>query len=322
MSRMHATPPESTPAAVRHNDREHVGSAYVPSRATAVRTFFILLLAGAVGYGTQVSLDRAIGVLAFVIGLVALYYAIHTDKGAERIRADTHTTLAALQVAVKQLDGVRTSLTTRGVGTFPDYVPLIAQIVASAERSVEVLCDFPAYAAVTSHAKWREYHLALCRCHDRSRVPERDFALTVVCLAASTRRELVEKQFPADAWPRSIQDENVARRLEYFMRQHSPGYQGGTIARDDFLAASEALNEAAEQELDAHVITGLLPLYCWVIDGSTAIFAVASLRGPKTTGDAALVPNEVAFRTDDPVLIDGLTKIVRGYAASAPPPLS
>jgi hypothetical protein len=318
---MPMTPPKLPTADASAEDvRELERPWYVVSRGTAIGGTVVLLAAialAACAIADVVSPDLAIGVFAVFLGVFALFVGIHTDWGAERIRSDTRNTLAEMRHSVEMLDEVRMSLTTRGIGTFPDYVREISDGVRTAESSVDVLCDFPAYAAVTRHDMWRDYHLALCQCRKRSTVPESDFRLTLVCLSESARGKLIDSQFPDDEWEYKNQDREFADRVAAFMRHHTSSREDGHVRHETFIAATKALNVRVEHELDALAVTGILPLYCWVFDENRAIFAVASLRDSTAPKDTAVESNEVAFRTDDPVLIDGLVKIVRRYSRAA-----
>lgn len=70
-------------------------------------------------------------------------------------------TILALILAVWQtrdLINIRNSLSTRYLGGLPDYYPQVIEQIKSAKKSIEILCDFPAYGCFTHPEYWLAYH--------------------------------------------------------------------------------------------------------------------------------------------------------------------
>lgn len=70
-------------------------------------------------------------------------------------------TILALILALWQtsdLKNIRESLSTRYLGGLTDYYPQLIEQIKSAKKSIEILCDFPAYGCFTHPDYWLAYH--------------------------------------------------------------------------------------------------------------------------------------------------------------------
>src|SRR4051794_194335 len=82
-------------------------------------------------------------ITGWIVGLAALvigFFHVHEIR-------KTATELGALQKSLSSdLSTVKSSLSTRFAGSFPDFLDDIIATVNSAQHTLVILCDFPAYA--------------------------------------------------------------------------------------------------------------------------------------------------------------------------------
>jgi hypothetical protein len=258
----------------------------------------------------EVSVDTVLGLVAILAGLVALGVAWKTDK---RVRE----TSEKLTVAAGQLEGVKDDLgqveqglSTHWIGEFPAFLGHVNDVLKSAEESIIVFCDLPAYGVYSGPDAWWEYREIL-----NAKGGKRDFDLHVMCLESPERKKMHEEQFPDDTW------DSTDARLERFYRDHPredvASSQGETTSdREHFLGRLEKVQQEEEKYLGATPINAIMPLYFWVADGKEsddekgvsqrpeAVFALT-----KFTEDA----REIGFRTRDERLIVALRGIYGRY---------
>lgn len=81
-----------------------------------------------------------LAVLAFVIGLVHVIEIrrVMREAKSQADQAKTHT---------NALDEIRRTLSTRLIGTFPEYYEDIAGLLGDAQVKIVVFCDLPAYGS-------------------------------------------------------------------------------------------------------------------------------------------------------------------------------
>lgn len=301
----------------------------------------------------QLTLDTILASAGILLAVWAILLALRTDRHITATLGDVKTTLgkvedvsgaltgaadqlstvrrgvqdvtSALDASATTLSAVEQGLSTRSLGSFPDYVPDIVTVIREAQVSIVVFADLPAYAVFSTPAYWHEYRELL---HDRrlkSTRPDAAFTVRIRCLSASQRRINHAGQFPPSLWntadeplrqrmmapPASVgvhtEDERHAflDRVAAFRANHPlPDDGDGPDSYERFFERLEWVHQQEEQFLAAEAIDETMPLYFWIADDRVAVFALACF-----TAEA----REVGFLTRDPGLIEALKGIFERY---------
>jgi hypothetical protein len=78
-------------------------------------------------------------------------------------------------------DRLEEQLSTHRIGVFPKFLPQIAELLGSAEESIVIFCDFPAYGELSALDAFADY----------AEVVERKASMiSLLCLDEDTRRRL------------------------------------------------------------------------------------------------------------------------------------
>ncbi len=212
-----------------------------------------------------------------------------------------------LRDQIDRLEEVRRALPTQHLGKFPDYMSKIVDIVRSAQKEVVILCDFPAYGALSNPDAFLQY---------RHAIEERaagGVTIEVACLNDGLRAAAIETELEKTAdwksWRRKPKNfEHLQKLLIRHGRHNKPdSVDREDIARllciDDKRTLDETFGSAHRCALGTPV-----PLYLWLVDGSQAVFAIPSFKQRSI---------EHGFYTMDPRLIEGLLDIRSRYLAEA-----
>jgi len=212
-----------------------------------------------------------------------------------------------LRQQIDRLEEVRRALPTQHLGKFPDYMQRIVDVVRQARKSVIILCDFPAYGALSNPEAFREYRHAL---EERS---DGGVTIEVACLNDDLRAAATDAEFPkTEQWPEWRQKETNLDHLQKLLARHGKRAKAETVTREQVI---ELLCAEDKRTLDetfggAHrcQVKNAVPLYLWLVDGSQAVFAIPSFNHRSV---------EHGFYTMDPRLIEGLLDIRARYLADA-----
>lgn len=274
--------------------------------------------------------SEAIAFGGVLVGIIALGFAFKQFK-------DAHNTLTGLQAVDKtlsvtasslggvqtqlgttaqNLDFIRDSLTTVGVGKAPEFVPHIIRTVRAATTHLRILCDHPGYAIFSRPDEFDSYLAALHNARSRP------VDVEIICLDKTHRSELHTDQFSqarTGDWAdwRSKRTELIRRLLERPRLGHfaPDGSAPHSIELPIFLSALEQVHDKVWETMGG---IGLVrrelrerpPIYFWIADEGPAIISFV------TYDDQAI---EVAFRTSDPTLIRALLGIWRHYQGVSSP---
>jgi hypothetical protein len=215
-----------------------------------------------------------------------------------------------------KLGDICQTLSTKYLNAFPQYVPKIAELIDTAQHDLAILCTQPAHAVFSNNQGWWEMKQAL------ERAVRRDVKIDCIFGTPESRRELIAAQF-ADAlhdetsWRAWRDDPENQKRLRVFLDCFAIPQNPADVDRELFQemfeqATSEDLNTTFRSphvsvgEIDSH-----MPLFLWIADGRTAVFATSSL-----------VPVFVsqAFWTPDQILVDAFMATFREFTQRARPP--
>lgn len=216
--------------------------------------------------------------------------------GEQNIVTDEITKIAS------ELDQIQESLSTRYIGKIKDYLPLVVNQIKNAERSISILCDFPAYGYFTDTENYKKYRIAL-----RDKIDNLDISVSLMCLDEFCRRESNLKVLSIaednwEEWKQNQERRNLFQKLGY----SSEGIDN--LRLDDFLNALERVDQemlkvyckgAGVEEVNA-----LLSFDFWLVDGKKAIFAFSTYAG-----DAS----QYGFLTEDEKLISAFADIKERY---------
>ncbi|MEW6130920.1 MAG: hypothetical protein AB1757_28070 [Acidobacteriota bacterium] len=215
-------------------------------------------------------LGLVLAVLAFVVGIWHLreIRQVISEARNQTSEAKSHTTA---------LDEVRRSLSTRYIGQFPEYFPEVVAFLEHAKREIEIFCDYPAYGSFSDPINWLAYRQALER-----KIQQEEVRVNITCLNETSRNKSVIEQFfkPAQTWEEWKQDSGNAKRLEKYLSLHggAPGFEDLTreyflemLKKDEKRTLEVVLAGAKIREIDSYV-----PLYFWIVDRNSAVFAIPS----------------------------------------------
>jgi hypothetical protein len=200
-----------------------------------------------------------------------------------------------------ELDRIQESLSTRYIGTIKDYLPLVVDQIKTAEKSITILCDFPAYGYFTDNDSYKKYRIAI-----RDRI-DNAIKVSLMCLDKNCRADSNRKVL-------SITEENWKgwkQNQEHGNWLHNLGYNNEDIDKlrvEDFLADLESVDQEMLdiycKGADLEDVNALIPFDFWIIDDRKAIFAFSTY-----SGDAS----QYGFLTLDEKLISALKDIKDRY---------
>jgi hypothetical protein len=194
---------------------------------------------------------------------------------------DSHTKV--FQAHESSLDKITRSLTTRLLGTFPEYYENITDLLGEAQEKIVVFCDHAAYGSFSKRNIWKfHYHYILQR-----QLKEQERGVELTCLDQKGRRGLVKDQFfgagkDLEAWKK---DPDFMVKLGETLSAQSEPVRAEELTEDEFENIIEAEEKRTLAELrgagaEIHEISADVPLYFWLIDSGTprarAIFAIPS----------------------------------------------
>jgi hypothetical protein len=249
----------------------------------------------------------ALGISALLFGAIQFRDAKSTIRNLEQISDGLERSTGRVEGLREELASstahLEEQLSTRRAGVFPSFVPKIVDLLRSANKSVLIFCDFPAYGDFSSpHSS--EYAAA---------VEEKGDKVSLLCLGQVERSELASAQIPAEDWNAWLRAHSDALRAFFKRCEPDGNHDYRTIARDALLPI---LDERDTRALDnefaqatVHTTSLVMPLYFWIVDGERAIFSLA----PLLKADAL----EVGFHTTDTDLITALGDIFERYRQSA-----
>jgi hypothetical protein len=244
-------------------------------------------------------------IVALVLSAVAIYFA-------GRQYEDSKELLSNARAHAEKLEAVASALPTRFVGTFPDNLRPIGDLVRTANKSLLVLVDFVGYGYYSNPVAFGAYYKAL-----RQHAIDSKVQLQIICYDKAGRggKDAVENQFPPD----QFEEQRKSHAFQQFYKVHFPALKEPD-KQEDFDRESWEHEEAYRSNLwqngkDTTVtLTGSpLPFLLWLRDGEEAIVSFQNLT---SFGD-------FSFRTTDPSFIDffkaQMTLVSRTGTPYAPP---
>jgi hypothetical protein len=229
-----------------------------------------------------------VALFELALAAVAIYLAFKHSQGLHR--------------TIRDLEEIRDTLTTRYLDQAPKYFGAIVSLIAGAKESIEIICDFPAYGRFTAPAAFIQYSAQL-----RSKL-EAGMAVQITCPDLDGRRDGANSQFGgARNWERQkATDSSFQKKLDEFLKHRKPPVHAADLDYKGFLGLFEAENSKMLDALEGANVSQAgrhIPVLCWIIDKSEAIFAFVSVLGV-----------EHGFYTRDVRFIVALQEMGRKYA--------
>lgn len=241
--------------------------------------------------------EFAFGFFGLILGLWHLIEMRPQVKKLSQLSVSAERHLSTLKL-------VQRELTTQPIGQFPKYLEPIAEMLEHAKREITILCDFPAYGSFSAHHDFIAYRQVIERKIDKG------LDVKIMCLDLPSRNKLFHEQFSEEEknWETWRAKPEINKRIEVILRSHGMDRPADDITFDQFAALLEKdnqrmLNETFVQtkpeEINAHI-----PIYFWIIDDNSAIFAIPSYSKRAV---------EHGFQTLDRNLIIGFKDLMARY---------
>ncbi|MEK6375723.1 MAG: hypothetical protein AABO58_23845 [Acidobacteriota bacterium] len=204
-----------------------------------------------------------------IVGLLLALGTLIYDKIQDRHQ---ETTQECLQTTLEQLTKLQQSLSTRYLGQFPRFVDNIAEELEKAQTSIHIMCDMPAYGAFNAQRGCLRYKQVL------QRKASEGISIELTCLDAKTRRKHEDEQFSEKVWARWQNDEQQKQRVVKFLAaRRTPKPENAD--RETFVKALDELDFIFLKDVfpqTPYEVSIEIPIYLWIIDGTSAIFALPS----------------------------------------------
>jgi hypothetical protein len=243
-------------------------------------------------------------IITIISALVTVVSAILTVSAlllAKKQTGEQNKVTSEITEIANKLARIQESLSTRYIGTIKDYLPLVVDQIKRAEKSITILCDFPAYGYFTDHDSYKKYRIAIMERIDN------DIKVSMMCLdkdcrADSNRKVLSITEGNWKGWKRNREHRNWLHNLDYNNEDIDK------LKVEDFLTALESVDhemlDTYCKGADIEDINALIPFDFWIIDDRRAVFAFSTY-----SGDAS----QYGFFTLDEKLISALNDIKDRY---------
>lgn len=213
----------------------------------------------------------------------------------------------------EKLRQISDSLSTQYIGALPDYYPHVIDLIEGAQKSITVLCDYPAYGCYTNMANWLVYH---DRLRDKSL---KGVALTLICPNARQRSANDRGRYFAaanDNWEKWVGVEENRKHVHEFVRYVSKVDKdissmkfADQPEKHKFFEILQRADEAMLRDCFAdgdrvEQIDAWTPIDFWLVDSKRAVFAFSNYD---------LGMSRYGFSTTDPTLISAFQAVVDNY---------
>lgn len=203
--------------------------------------------------------------------------------------------------ATRILDDLSHSVLTQYVGAFPEFMPMITELLDTAKKEVTIMCDIPEYGHYSNYEETFRYVAALLGLHARK------IDINLAVYGKDKVKEAIVAQFnkPLDRL-RGQELEN----LKNYKKRVDEKIGDSKQLRESLARHTENTCEQFKAFTTLVRVEKKMPVYFWIIDNRVAIFSFAGLR---------IKPYAVAFKTIDPMLIQIFLEIlddVKGYGSA------
>jgi hypothetical protein len=252
-----------------------------------------------------------------LIALAGLAVALYALRDSTR---QSKAQVARIEESVAKLEAVRQALRTKALGPFPNFMAQIVSAVESAQRTLYIACDVPAYAMFSARPQFTQYLFHL----DNKKKLEIHF----VCLDATRRRELHERQF-SQPWERLLENADFSSRVTELARRTNRSRIAGArefaeVVEEQNLEVLRTRIAPAVSPLKPLETAVAMPVYMWIADDKYAVFAFSVFNDETVSGGGAepdarklVAVDEFGFETEDAEMIRALKGIWLRYESTA-----
>ena len=242
----------------------------------------------------QVNILDIITVIAFVLTVIAFGISIFQSYQA---RQQTKQ----LESQTNDLKEILGGLSTRFVGTYPEYLDGVISLLGNATKEIKIICSIPTPHIFGNPAIWLKYEQTL----EKQSYNNTD--ITFVTLTQSERKKRLEKEFfnTKNEWKNWMLSNR--NRIENFVKRYFQDEKIDELTYDRFIHLLLEIQDRKLYEVyksnGINVIEyeNLLPIHIWIVDNKEAIFSIQNTSiGKENHG----------FRTLDQSLITALYKMI------------
>jgi hypothetical protein len=250
-------------------------------------------------------------VLGFVIGSTLTTIGLHSS-GKIGKEAFDRTTLAlavsAIVFATWQfrdsrvqeagMESLSKQMSTRFIGMFPKNLEAINEIMANADRSVDIMSDFAGYGHYSSPKEFDKYLRKL----EDLRSQEQPLPIRLLIYTRKQGSRVHDSQFTEELFKRALSEKDP--RLISFCKRFNGGQIPSSKQEFDsllFRKQRDYIKDLKDRGVEIRVTETELPFFLWDEDDEEAVFSFLNEDLPGAA--------EVSFRTRDANLIVGTFKV-------------
>jgi len=244
------------------------------------------------------NISRVIERLSPYLSLIGIIFASVTVYQAKKQSR-------AFESQIKKMEGIESGMSTRHKGPFPAYSNDIVNIISDVKESIEIVCDVPGYGIFSTHSEWVKYKNKVWEC-----IGDPNISVSIVTLDHNARNELYEMFFPNDnvEWQELVRKESFASKLKIFSQFYMGNKAVNEISFKEFMDAHKSeqdgllkkeFKHAKQYEISSHKE---MPVYYWIVDKSSAVFAFRVLEEKENDF-------EHGFVTTDSKIIESIRRI-------------
>jgi len=213
---------------------------------------------------------------------------------------------------------IETSMSTRYLKEFPDFIPEISTLIQRAEHTITILCDIPAYGFFSNNSDYNKYEYSIATVNDNNKIQ-----IELICLEETTRCEFYSEEFlQKNRWTNPDQQwlewktRNESKLMQLSDVENEIYMEKGRVVKDLTVEQFvEILEKANKKMLDGAAFSGekkkdiikeSMPVFFWIVDEKEAIFSI-----PSISEDGSFT--EHGFFTHDQKIISALNSMKKRY---------
>ena len=193
----------------------------------------------------------------------------------------------------KQLLAIQQSLSTQFLGLFPDFNEEIAELIKTANSSVEVFCDLPGYGMITNNVAWFRINSEIQNAKERGIRPRMNF------FDQDQRRKIIVDQATQIETSGGDMTSDFKSALEKIFDTKIQNFSASSFVENCLMEHSRII-ENEFRGSDIEEIRANIPIYFWLVDDREAIISIPVYSEEIT---------EYGFKTRDISFISALKSI-------------
>jgi len=251
----------------------------------------------------KIDFESIVGISALIALIVAIFSELHIRKLMSDVNGNIYKSfeiLAKVEGLEKVSKIISDSLSTHYVGNFPANMDEIIKLIPTANRSLVIVCDVPAFGHFSNPEGFRDYNLAFQNLLNRQKNrPE------VTLITYDLQRRLCNS---ANQFGPSFEEFKKGFIYKhYFEYWNSDKKEPDVKTMEDFCKWVDNRHRRFQADLDekgvkVYETSKDLRAFLWIADEKDAIFSFYNYGSEN---------REVSFRTNDKKLIDSLLLIAK-----------